>query len=251
MTRVAFGLIVLLVASTASAQDSDTAGEAPQEQPQQQQGGIGERVVDDRQAQLQADQQQAEAVDHDPEQVGRSQAEGEAPPPEEESLSHESQVGIRIGLNQPYVFAIKYGEGPSCGDPGETFCRHFGATMLDLDLGFGLGEALEMSFGAWIGLNDDDAALEPPLAFSFGVRSFGSPSSVVKLYIGGRLIVDVTSSDEPEWRSVDIGGRGELGLMIDAARYLGFYLQLGETIRFLRGFYFVTDLAVGVQARVP
>jgi hypothetical protein len=169
-----------------------------------------------------------------------------------ESLSHQNQVGIRVGAGMPYVFAVKYGTGPLCSDdPSKTFCTRFGSPLLDVELGFGIGESAEVSVLARFGLTDDEAADHPPLIFGLGVRGYGSPHDMVKLFFGGRVILDATSGSQPNWSSVDIGVRGELGLQVDFIRYVGAYLQLGETISFLRGLYFTTDLTGGVQARFP
>jgi len=50
---------------------------------------------------------------------------------------------------------------------------------------------------------------------------------------------------------VDVGGRGELGVQFDFLRQLGAYIQLGESLSFLRGLYFVTDFTAGLQGRIP
>ncbi len=208
-------------------------------------------TVDDEQAELEQMQREAEAAESAP----ADQVVTEPAPAEEEvpadSLHHASQVGIRAGIAVPYVFAVKYGTGPRCGDGGETFCRRLGAALVDLELGFGVSEGVELSLLARLGLADDAAANARPVAFGLGVRAYGSPHSMVKLYFGGRVVLDVTSSQTEEWSSVDVGGRGELGLQVDFVRYVGMYLQLGETLTVLRGFYFVTDLSAGVQARFP
>ena len=167
-------------------------------------------------------------------------------------LEHGGQVGVRIGAGVPYVFGIKYGEGARCSDdPGETFCRHFGASVLDLELGFGVTDGTEVSFSSRFGLTDDVAANTAPVTLGLGIRAYGSPDSIVKLFFGGRILLDVTSSDVPEWSSVDVGFRGEFGLQVDVARYVGIYAQLGETLAFLRSLYFISDVTGGIQIRFP
>ena len=185
--------------------------------------------------------------------VVASQAEREAAAePAEEPLDHEGQLGIRAGIAIPYVFAVKYGEGPPCDAVGaETFCRRFGAPLIDLELGFGVSDTVELGATVRIGLSEDDAANARPLGLMFGARAYLSPHGLAKIYLGGRFEMDITSSDTPEWSTVDIGARGELGLQIDVLRYLGIYLQIGESFRFLRGFYFVTDGSGGLQFRFP
>jgi len=212
-------------------------------------------VVHDDESELERMQREAEAMERaDQEEmvVEPAAADEELEGVPEDSLMHLNQVGLRIGLGAPYVFAVKYGEGPRCGeDPGETFCRRLGSITLDAELGFGVSDTVELSILTRFGLNADDAAEARPLTFGFGARAYTAPHSIVKLYFGGRAMLDVTSSDVPEWSTVDVGVRGELGLQVDLARYVGLYVQLGETISFLRGLYFVTDGTGGAQVRFP
>jgi hypothetical protein len=195
---------------------------------------------------------EAEAGPGEEPAVLRSQAEREAAPePAEEPLNHEGQMGVRAGIAVPYVFAVKYGEGPPCDDAGETFCRRFGAPLFELELGFGVSDTVELGATVRIGLTDDEAADARPLGLMLGARAYLSPDGLAKIYLAGRLEMDITSSDTPDWKTVDVGARGELGLQIDVLRYLGVYLQIGESFRFLRGFYFVTDGSGGLQLRFP
>lgn len=208
-------------------------------------------VVDEEHADLERMQREAEAVDRAP--AGETVATPE--PTEEEipadSLHHGHQVGIRVGIAVPYVFAVKYGDGPPCDDAGETFCRRLGVALVDVEAGFGVSPSVELSLLARFGLADDEAADTNPLAFGFGARAYGSPHSMFKLYFGGRIMLDLTSSDAEQWTDFDVGLRGELGLQIDFVRYAGMYLQVAPTVSFLRGLYLVPDVSGGVQARFP
>jgi len=171
-----------------------------------------------------------------------------------ESRGHQGQFGARLGVAVPYVFAVKYGEGARCDDAGEEFCRRFGAAMLDLEISYGITPTIEISVLGRFGLAEDEAADAAPLALGLGVRGYATADSPAKLYFGGRAMVDLTPLDDetnPEWKSVDVGLRGEFGLQIDITRYAGVYLQLGETLSFLRGLYFVTDGSIGAQVRLP
>ena len=174
------------------------------------------------------------------------------PAPAAPSLSHRYQVGLRAGLGVPFVFGLKYKDGPACDDAMQEWCRHFGVGMLDLDLGFGVSNSIEVSFSGRFGLADEEAAHAAPVSLGLGVRAYGSPESTVKPFFGPRLILDLTSSpDRPEWKSVDIGLRAEVGLQVDFLRYLGAYGQLGLTLSFLRALMFVPDVSIGVQVRLP
>jgi hypothetical protein len=166
-------------------------------------------------------------------------------------------VSVKLGIAAPFIFAIKYGEGPPCSDEldedgsPQTFCRRFGSALVDLELAFGVSPTVELGILTRIGFVDDEAADSRPVAFGFGARAYTSPDAAFKGYFGFRAMLDVTSSDVADWSGVDFGMRGELGLQLDLVRYLGFYLQLGESLMFLRGLYFTTDVSGGVQVRFP
>ena len=209
-------------------------------------------VVDEEQAELERMQRDAEMQGQPDASAAVVEAEPEEPAAPEDSLHHSEQVGLRAGIAVPFIFAIKYADGPKCDEDGsETFCRRLGATLLDLELSFGVSQTVELSILGRFGLVDDDAAEANPLAFGFGARAYGSPDSMVKLFFGGRVMLDLTSSDVMEWNTVDVGLRGELGLQIDFVRYAGMYVQVGETIAVLRGLYFKTDAGIGAQFRFP
>lgn len=174
--------------------------------------------------------------------------------PAEPSLSHRYQVGLRVGIGVPFTFGLKYKDGPPCDDAMQTWCRHFGVGMLDLDLGFGVTDSIEVSFSARFGLADEEASHSAPLSLGLGLRAYGSPESMVKAYFGPRLILDLTGADSavrPGWKSVDFGVRADVGIQVDFMRYVGAYGQLGLTLSFLRALMFVPDLSIGLQVRLP
>ncbi len=176
-----------------------------------------------------------------------------APAPAE-TMSHRYQVGLRAGIGIPFMFGLKYkGDNPPCDVAAthQTWCRHFGVGTLDFDLGFGVSDAIELSFDARFGLADEPSWGAPPVSIGLGMRAYGSPEENIKLYFGPRLILDLTSSDLPNWTGVDFGVRGDMGLQFDFIRYVGMYVQLGLQLTFLRALMFVPDLSIGVQVRLP
>jgi len=200
-------------------------------------------TIDDRSS-LAAEQRAAEG------ETGPADSAPVAPPPED-SRSHRMQVGLRVGAGVDARFAIKYGTGPSCGTPGETFCRRLGTGLLDVEVGFGVTDTIELSVLGRFGLADDAAAQAMPLLVGLGIRAYGSPHSMVKLFFGARVMVDFTSSEVPDYNSIDIGARGEFGVIVDVLRYLGLYAQLGVAIHFLNALNFIGDVTGGIQARFP
>jgi len=204
---------------------------------------------------LEADQQAAESQDSSAAVPDTNAGPGTdvevASTHEKPELSHEGQFEMRLGFGVPYVFAIRYKDGPDCDDLMRDFCRRFGSPFLDVELGYGATPTLEVNALMRLGVTNDDAAHELPLVFGLGLRSYTSADTTAKLFLGGRILLDATQSDIPNWGSVDVGFRGEFGLALDFAHYVGAYVQLGETLAILRGLYFVTDLSIGVQGRIP
>jgi hypothetical protein len=174
--------------------------------------------------------------------------------PGEDSLSHEDQVGIRLGAAVPFVFAIRYGEGPRCAAGEETFCRRLGVGLFDIDLSYGLSRSVEVSVLGRIGLATDEASGGRPFVLGIGLRGYVSADSAAKVYAGGKLIFDITAADEavnPDWGTLDVGLRGEFGVAVDFVRYFGLFAQVGLNLQVLRGLYLIGDLSGGVQARFP
>jgi hypothetical protein len=168
-----------------------------------------------------------------------------------DSLSHRYQLGLRVGAGVDGRFSIQYGNGPSCGTAGESFCRRIGTGLLDLELGFGLSDKVELSVLGRFGLADDAAAQARPLMLGLGVRAYGSPHAMTKLFFGARAMLDLTSSEMPKYKSIDVGLRGEFGVIVDVLRYLGIYAQLGVGIHILNALNFIGDVTGGIQARIP
>ena len=181
---------------------------------------------------------------------------------EADNFSHDGQFALRVGMALPFVFAVKYGEGPICshnrGDDGryETLCRRVGAPMLDVDLAFGMTEGVELVALGRFGLSGEEPTDNNRIVVGAGIRSYGSPRSQVKAYIGVLVIADLTANnpDDPfleDWGPADLGAAGQFGLQIEALRNLGFYIQLGAGLQMLRGLYLIGDIAAGLQVRIP
>ena len=180
-------------------------------------------------------------------------ADQHAPGTDDRTMSHQLQVGVRVGFGFSYLFAIKYGDGAACSTSPdeETFCRHLVGGLIDVELGFGITEGLELSFDGRFGLADDPNAHHVPVQLGLGIRGYIPATDPFKLYIGARLTLDLTESNDPAWKDVDVGARAEFGLQYDILRYLGVYIQLGVNIQILRAFAFPLDFTGGVQARFP
>lgn len=170
-----------------------------------------------------------------------------------ESLDHEYQVGIRVGAGVPFFFGIRYEDGPPCDDDGSTFCFFVGSGVADLDLSFGVTPGLEITAMGRIGMVGVEPTENNVLQTGLGIRAYISPESLFKLFLGARAMLDFTPSGGgvSSWGDVDFGVRGEVGVQLDVLRYLGFYVQVGVNILFLRAFGISPDATGGVQVRFP
>ncbi len=168
-----------------------------------------------------------------------------------DSRSHRHQLGFRIGAGGDGRFAIRYKDGPSCGNAAETFCRRLGTGLLDAELGFGVTDAVEVSLLGRFGLADDAAARALPVMVGLGVRAYSAPHALAKIFFGARAMLDLTASDAPGYGAFDLGLRGEFGVMVDVLRHLGLFAQLGAGIHVLQALNFIGDVTAGVQARFP
>ncbi|MGF1468829.1 MAG: hypothetical protein ACFCGT_22105, partial [Sandaracinaceae bacterium] len=205
-------------------------------------------VVDEREAELQEEQRRLER------EAAREAVEAEEPEP---GLSHRNQVGLRVGAGVPFVFALRYTNDDSCRtvpddeDPG-TFCNGVGSAVLDLEASFGLNDGVELTAMGRLGLAGEQPTTSNLLAFGIGIRGYSDPRSAFKVFFGGRVWLDVTNAGMArEWPAVDAGVRGEFGLQLDIARFLGVYAQGGLNVLFVRALSFIVDVTGGLQVRFP
>jgi hypothetical protein len=231
--------------SAAGGSDDGGAPDEPQDETDVEPGttpsepGTGEADADP--SALEAEQASMTAA-------GPADAEGESA----ESLDHDLQVGIRVGAGLPFFFGIRYATGPRCGPTDDTFCFFLGAGFVDLDLSFGVTPDLEITALGRIGMVGVSPTDQNNVVLGLGVRSYLSPASMFKFFLGARLILDLTGAGAvANWGDVDFGVRGEVGVQLDIVRYVGLYLQIGVSVAFLRAFGIGTDGSGGVQVRFP
>lgn len=172
--------------------------------------------------------------------------------PVEGPLTHRNQVGIRVGAGIGGVLGVRYKNGPDCGTtPGESFCARAGTPFLDIDLSFGVSGSLEITALGRIGLTVDDFSRARPMLFGLGVRAYTPKEAVFKLFLGGRVYVDIQDSPLAGREALDFGVRGDIGLQVDFVRYFGMYLQAGVGLQFVNSFTFLGDASAGLQTRFP
>lgn len=245
MTYRAFACVLFWLPALARAQAA--AEEPPPEPPPEE--ATSSVVVDERQAELEAEQAAVQEQDLSSTQPVARDEEGD-----DSDLDHEYQVGIRAGAGVPFVFALRYGDGAPCDRDGSPFCVFVGSGIVDVDVSFGATRDLEITAMFRIGMIGQEPSEQNAMMFGLGIRSYLSPESLFKFYLGARLMLDFTQSgmvDAGDWGPVDFGVRGEAGVQLDVVRYVGFFIQLGVNVTFLRAFGISPDLTGGFQIRFP
>jgi len=227
------------------AQDSDGPREATQDDPMPARGTSSVEVNEQEQR---LRREQEAMLDETAE--GTQQATENA----DESLDHEFQLGIRGGVGVPFLFALRYNNGPPCDDTGEQFCLNVGSALVTFDLSFGLSTDIEVVVGGRIGAVGVEPTNSSNIQLLLGLRAYISPESIAKVYLSPNLVLDLTEAGAlagMNWGDVDFGVRGAFGVQIDMVRFVGLYVELGVNILFLRSFGIAPDLQGGFQVRFP
>lgn len=183
-----------------------------------------------------------------------------------EDFRHRHQVSLRAAFGKGYRLAFAYGDHEVCGNddgqPDETPCYSASPAFFDLDLSFGLTDGFELSALLRLGLEAEFtglgtspgapvSALEEtkPLTLGFGLRAYADAPSRVKVFVGARLLYDLTKAGADGKR--DFAVRAEPGLQIEIVRYVAFFIQANATIGFMRWLRFEIDGGGGIQLRIP
>ncbi len=165
------------------------------------------------------------------------------------------QGEVRVGVNEGYTFAIRYGSGAPCDAAGSTFCRGRSPVMMDFAAGFGVTEWLEIEARFRLGVEsvygvEASPTARPgqglPMQAGVGIRGYSGEANRLKFAVGVAVLADFTSN-----QGTDVVARVDENLHFDVVRQFGFYFQLGETIQPLRAFTFSLDAGLGVQGRFP
>ena len=170
------------------------------------------------------------------------------------SLLHKYQLGIAmmpgVGYRGIFPYAGTNDQMINCGQQGKRVCTGMLPFFLDVQPSFGFAEH-------WDVLSTCGSASAPtsrrrtssrsrPASATGSIPSWGSSSTRPS-----RAAFDATAQHNPLVKDNDFGVRNANGFMFEVMRNLGFYIQLGETLGFVRWLRFEIDGGVGVQARIP
>jgi hypothetical protein len=166
------------------------------------------------------------------------------------SLLHKDQFGIALLPGSGFRIIAPYKEGISCGQLQNRVCTGRIPFFIDAQPSFGFARhwdvIVDLRFGVEADFNGShDFSVAP------GVRYWVDPELATKFFATIQGVYDLNPQHDPRVKDYDFGVRNANGFMFEVMRNLGFYLQFGETVGFVRWLRFEVDGGVGVQARFP
>jgi hypothetical protein len=178
-------------------------------------------------------------------------------------LDHLHQLGVSVLPGVGYRVIARYNENQTCldssGDDSKWVCTNDVPFFLDFQLSYGITRRLDLITDVRLGIAHDEApGVGRQFALAPGIRVWLDSDTRLKFFTTLQGVFDYTEQaqfDETTKKDTvadsDFGVRNSNGLMYDAIRNVGFYLQFGETIGFARWFRIELDLGLGVQVRFP
>jgi hypothetical protein len=171
-------------------------------------------------------------------------------------LDHRHQLGISLMPGIGYRMIARYEEGQSClddsRDDGKWVCTNDVPAFLDLQFSYGATPRMDVMADLRVGLALDDAVgVGRQLAVAPGIRLWLDRDVRLKFFTTLQFLYDATKQGQARVRNSDFGLRNANGLMYDAFRNLGFYVQFGENLGVVRWFRIEVDIGLGLQVRMP
>jgi hypothetical protein len=186
---------------------------------------------------------------------------GTAPPPprpaskrfprlKQPSLLHLDQFGLAVLPGSGYRIIAPYQDMVPCGQQNKRVCTGWLPFFIDVQPSFGLTRhwdaLVDLRFGVVA-----DFSQSHQFAVAPGFRYWVDPDLDMKFFATFQGIYDLNPQHDPGVKDYDFGVRNANGFMFEVMRNLGFYLQFGETLAFVRWLRFEVDGGIGVQARFP
>lgn len=186
---------------------------------------------------------------------------GTAPPPprpapkrfprlKQPSLLHLDQFGLAVLPGSGYRIIAPYQDMVPCGQQNKRVCTGWLPFFIDVQPSFGLTRhwdaLVDLRFGVAA-----DFSQSHQFAVAPGFRYWVDPDLDMKFFATFQGVYDLNPQHDPGVKDYDFGVRNANGFMFEVMRNLGFYLQFGETLGFVRWLRFEVDGGVGIQARFP
>ena len=186
---------------------------------------------------------------------------GAAPPPprpapkrfprlKQPSLLHQDQFGLAVLPGSGYRIIAPYQDMVPCGQQNKRVCTGWLPFFIDVQPSFGLTRhwdaLVDLRFGV-----QADFSQSHQFAVAPGFRYWVDPDLDMKFFATFQGVYDLNPQHDPGVKDYDFGVRNANGFMFEVMRNLGFYLQFGETLGFVRWLRFEVDGGIGIQARFP
>jgi hypothetical protein len=172
--------------------------------------------------------------------------------------NHRLQTGLSIMPGSGYRLIVRYKEGQYCGDHSglakKPVCANYVPFFLDFQLAFGVVARADIILDLRFGLQSDPATLafnSHQFAVAPGLRFWLDQDIGFKFYTTLQFVYDRTDFRDSGVNSNDVGVRNANGFMWDPIRNVGFFVQFGETMGFMRWFRIDLDIGLGAQIRFP
>jgi hypothetical protein len=190
-----------------------------------------------------------------------STGDGAAPPPprpapkrfprlKQPSLLHLDQFGLAVLPGSGYRIIAPYQDMVPCGQQNKRVCTGWLPFFIDVQPSFGLSRhwdaLVDLRFGVVA-----DFSQSHQFAVAPGFRYWVDPDLDMKFFATFQGVYDLNPQHDPGVKDYDFGVRNANGFMFEVMRNLGFYLQFGETLAFVRWLRFEVDGGIGIQARFP
>ena len=178
---------------------------------------------------------------------------------EEDTFSHKGQVTVNVQGGMGFRALFPYDE-EFCGElkddgSGENKpnCLDRSPFALDIAVGFGLFDKLELFLQAKIGLEKDigeNTMATGPHIFELapGIRGYIAELGTTRFFSTLQFSLDLT---DYHIDGADHGIRNTNGFQLDLHKTFGIYLYFGEIVSWRRWLRFEVEAGVGVQARFP
>ena len=149
------------------------------------------------------------------------------------SLVHKYQLGIAVLPGIGFRGIFPYEESIHCGQQAKRVCTGMLPFFIDVQPSFGFAEHWDMLVDLRFGIVTDFTTSHQ-FAVAPGFRYWVDPELPFKFYATIQGVFDATAQNNPRLKNTDFGIRNANGFMFEVMRNLGFYIQLGETIGFVR-----------------
>jgi hypothetical protein len=170
------------------------------------------------------------------------------------SLLHKHQLGIAmlpgIGFRGIFPYAAANDQVINCGQQGKRVCTGMLPFFIDVQPSFGFAQHWDVLVDLRFGIGTDFTTSRQ-FAVAPGFRYWVDPELGFKFFATIQGVFDATAQNDPRISNNDFGIRNSNGFMFEVMRNLGFYIQFGETLGFVRWLRFEIDAGVGIQARIP